>query len=166
MPWPPCRWWRCPRCPHRKNLAEPNVLLCRGYPVLWIRGQLEEDWGPSPVCTPRRVPPSPQHHRTELKVGSQFTYLGCTITSDAKIDREVNNRLAKANCAFGKLYKRLALKINVYRAVILITLLYGSESWVTYRYHLRLLERLHQRCLRTILNIHWSNYVSNVEVLD
>ena len=25
---------------------------------------------------------------------------------------------------------------------------------------------LHQHCFRTILNIHWSNYVSNVEVLD
>ncbi|XP_037780222.1 uncharacterized protein LOC119576642 [Penaeus monodon] len=57
-------------------------------------------------------------------------------------------------------------KISVYRAVILTTLLYGSESWVTYRHHLRLLERFHQRCLRTILNIHWSDYVTNVEVLE
>ena len=46
------------------------------------------------------------------------------------------------------------------------TLLYGSELWVTYRHHLRLLEYFHQRCLRIILNIHWSDYVSNVEVLE
>ena len=46
------------------------------------------------------------------------------------------------------------------------TLLYGSESWVTYRHHLRLLECFHQRCLRIILNIHWSDYISNVEVLE
>ena len=29
---------------------------------------------------------------------------------------------------------------------------------------MRLLECFHQRCLRIILNIHWSDYVSNVEV--
>ena len=42
---------------------------------------------------------------TELKAVYQFTYLGCTITSDAKIDREVDNRLAKANIVFGRLHK-------------------------------------------------------------
>ncbi|KAL0153663.1 hypothetical protein M9458_051028 [Cirrhinus mrigala] len=63
----------------------------------------------------------------ELKSVHQFTYLGCIITSDAKID-ELDNRLAKANSAFGRLYK--------------------------------------QRCLRTILGIHWSDYVTNVEVLE
>ena len=45
------------------------------------------------------------------------------------------------------------------------TLLYGSESWVLYQHHLRLLERFHQRCLRTILNIHWSDFTTNTEVL-
>ena len=30
--------------------------------------------------------------------------------------------------------------------------------------YMRLLECFHQRCLRIILNIHWSDYVSNVEV--
>ncbi|XP_035673035.1 uncharacterized protein LOC118413616 [Branchiostoma floridae] len=61
---------------------------------------------------------------------------------------------------------KIATKVSVYRAVVLTTLLYGSESWVTYRHHLRLLERFHQRCLRTILNIHWSDYITNVEVLE
>ena len=105
-----------------------------------------------------------------LKPVHQFTYLGCAITSDARIDREVDNRLAKANSAFCRLYKRVwnskhlknVTKISVYRAVVLTTLLYGSESWVTYRHHLRLLERFHHRCLRIILKIHWSNFVTNV----
>ena len=76
--------------------------------------------------------------------------------------------------AFGRLYKRVwknkhlkkGTKISVYRAVILTTLLYGSEAWVTYRHNVRLLERFHQRCLSIILNIHWSNYVTNVEVFE
>ncbi|XP_063600256.1 uncharacterized protein LOC134776430 [Penaeus indicus] len=119
-------------------------------------------------------PPHITIGETELKAVHQFTYLGCTITSDAKIDREVDNRLARANSAFGSLYKRVwnnrqltkGTKISVNRAIVLTTLLYGSESWVTYRHHIRLLERFHQRCLRTILNIHWSDYVTNVEILE
>ena len=55
---------------------------------------------------------------------------------------------------------------NVYRAVVLTTLLYGSESWVTYQNHLKLLERFHQCCLRTIVNIHWSDYITNLIVLE
>ena len=111
---------------------------------------------------------------TELISTQQFTYLGCTISSDAKIDKEIDNRLAKANCSFGRLYKRVwnnkslkyKTKIRAYRAVVLTTLLYSSETWVTYRSHFRLLERFHQRCLRTILNIHWSDFITNVEVLE
>ena len=54
----------------------------------------------------------------------------------------------------------------MFRAVVLTTLLYGSESWVFYRHHLRLLERFQQRCLRTIMNIHWSDFITYVEVLE
>ena len=86
---------------------------------------------------------------TELKNTHRFTYLGSTMTSDAKLDCETDNRLAKANSAFGRLYKRVwnnkqsrkNTKIKVYRAVVLTTLLYGAESCVTYRHHIRLLER-------------------------
>ena len=44
---------------------------------------------------------------SELRSVSQFTYLGCIITSDAKIDKEVDSRLAKTNKAFGRLFKRV-----------------------------------------------------------
>ncbi|XP_050187470.1 uncharacterized protein LOC126648484 [Myiozetetes cayanensis] len=124
--------------------------------------------------------PAPQevsHHphitigETELKSVQQFNYLGSIISSDGKIDAEIDNRLAKAYRAFGKLHKRVwrkkkSTKISVYRAVVLSALLYGSESWVIYPHHLRLLERFHQRCLRTILNIHWTDYVTNTSVLE
>ena len=56
--------------------------------------------------------------------------------------------------------------VSVYRAVVLTTLLYGSASWVTYWNHLKYLERFHQRCLHTILNIHWSDYINNLTVLE
>ncbi|GFO35998.1 endonuclease-reverse transcriptase [Plakobranchus ocellatus] len=119
-------------------------------------------------------PPHILINSSELKSTPQFTYLGCTISSDARLDKEIDNRLARANSSFGRLYKRvwnnkslkIKTKIQVYRAVVLTTLLYGSETLVTYSSHIRLLERLHQRCLRTILQIHWSDLVTNVEVLE
>ncbi|XP_069749915.1 uncharacterized protein [Narcine bancroftii] len=119
-------------------------------------------------------PPNISIGHTKLKTVNQFTYLGCTISSDARIDNEIDNRLAKANSAFGRLHKRVwknnqlknLTKISVYRAVVISTLMFGSESRVLYRHHLRLLERFHQCCLRSILNIHWSDFISNIEVLE
>ena len=74
--------------------------------------------------------------------------------------------------SFGRLSKRvwqshslcLSTKIQVYRAVVPI-LLYGAEAWVLYRKQIGLLERFHQRCLRSILGIKWQNHLSNEEVL-
>ena len=118
-------------------------------------------------------PPSIFTEQPEIKAVHQFSYLGCIITSDVKIDKEVDNWLAKTNSAFGGLYKRVwnnknlkkDTKINVYKAIVQTTLLHGAESWVTYRRHLRLTERYHQRCRRTILNNHWSDFVTNTDVL-
>ena len=56
---------------------------------------------PAPLeeCRPLHITIS----RTEMKAVNQFTYLGCIITSVAKIDREVDSRLTKANFTFGRL---------------------------------------------------------------
>ena len=106
--WPPLCLWCCPHRPHWKSPAVPNFLLCRGCLALWTRGQLEEDWGLPPACTPRRIPPPHiTFSRTEQKAVHHFTFLGSTITSDVKIDREVDNRLAMANRPSGRLYKRV-----------------------------------------------------------
>ena len=52
------------------------------------------------------------------------------------------------------------------QTVVVPTLLYGAETWVLYRKQIRLLERFHQRCLRSILGIKWQDHVSNEEVLQ
>lgn len=100
---------------------------------------------------------------------NQFTYLGSVISNDPSITKDIDNRLSKANSAFVRLRKRvwdnhslrLSTKIQVHRAAVLSTLLYGGESWV-----LRLLERFHQCCLRSILNIRWKDHITNMEVLE
>ena len=84
-------------------------------------------------------PPHITISETELKSVQQFSYQGYTISSDARIDKEVDNRLAKASSAFDRLYKRVwnnknmktQTKISVYWTVVLTTLLYGSEAWVS-----------------------------------
>ena len=41
-----------------------------------------------------------------------------------------------------------------------------SGTRVTYHHHLHLIEHYHQRCLHTILNIHWCDFVIITEVLE
>ena len=66
---------------------------------------------------------------------------------------------------YGSHSLRLSTKIQVYRAVVVPTLLYSAETWILYRKQIRLLERFHQCCLCTILSIKWQDHVSNKEVL-
>ena len=102
-----------------------------------------------------------------------FIYLGSVISDDTTVSKDLDNHLSKASRSFGRLPKRvwrshslrLHTKIQVYRAVVVPTLLYCAETWVLYRKQIRLLERFHQRCLRSILGIKWQDHVSNEEVL-
>ena len=57
-------------------------------------------------------------------------------------------------------------KVKIYNAVILTTLLYRAESWVTYCWHIQLLKSFHKCCLCTILNINRTDYVTNNEALE
>ena len=99
--------------------------------------------------------------------------LGQTLIK-ADIDAEIVNRLRAASSAFGKLRERVFesrglskdTKILVYKAVVLPSLLYGSECWTTYRRHLKCLEKYHQRCLRRILGVTWQDYRTNSSILD
>ena len=54
----------------------------------------------------------------------------------------------------------------VYQAVVISTLLYGCEAWTLYQKGLMKLEQFHQRKLRSILNIKWDDYVTNISVLE
>ena len=118
-------------------------------------------------------PPQINSEGTSLNSVEHFTYLGSVISNDATVNKYLDNRLARASSAFGSLHKRvwqnhflrLSTKIQVYRAVVVPTLLYGCATWVLYRKQIRLLERFHQRWLRSIRGIKWQEYVTNEEVL-
>ena len=94
------------------------------------------------------------------------------ISVDGSLDKEIAYRISKANQALGCLRNwllnhhnvTLDTKLKVYRAVFLSSLLYGCETWTVYRWHLKQLERFHQRALRSILGIRWQDRATNTEV--
>ena len=108
-----------------------------------------------------------------LKVVSSFKYLGSTITTDGRADKEITCRIQNACASFGKLENRLwkrpgiklSTKCKVYRTVVLPALLYSAETYSLYRQHIQRLEAVQQRHLRRIMGIRWQDRISNVEVL-
>ena len=109
-----------------------------------------------------------------LKNVQTFPYLGSVLSTKADIEAETLHRLKAASCAFGRLRERVFAerslrkdtKLLVYKAVVLPSLLYGSETWTTFRRHLNVLEKYHQRCLRRILGVTWQDRRTNSSVLD
>ena len=95
-----------------------------------------------------------------LDVVSQFIYLGSTTPDDL----ELGKRIRKAATNMVKLSARVwenkklttQTQIAVYRACIVSTLLYCSESWTTYAGQEKRLYIFHMRCFRRILPILWT----------
>jgi hypothetical protein len=109
-----------------------------------------------------------------LEVVDEFTYLGSSLCTSLSLDNELNKRIGKAATAMSKLNKRVwennkltvHTKVQIYRACILSTLLYGSEAWTTHARQEKKLITFHLRCLRHILHIKWQDKVSNNRVLQ
>ena len=106
-----------------------------------------------------------------------FTYLVNIITNDAKVSKDLDNRLKDGRCTHAKSssFERLSKSMTANRsalpqrfrdtAVIVPTLVYGIVTWDLYRKQIRLLERFHPHCLLSISGIQWQDRVSNEEVL-
>ena len=105
---------------------------------------------------------------------TKFKYLGSTISNNNKLDAELEIRTSNASNAFGRLKDRvwknkeltIKTKCAVYKAIILSTLLYGSEAWTVYRVAAHKLNAYMMRQLRQILNIKWWDFVTNATVLE
>ena len=110
----------------------------------------------------------------ELEVIHKFMYLGSTITDNLSLDPKINKRIGKAATTLACLTSRVwtnpkltvKMKMAVYNACILSTLLYGSETWTTYTHQEKRLNTFHLRSLRCILGISWQDKVTNTNVLS
>eukprot|EP00745_Piridium_sociabile_P017961 TRINITY_DN26814_c0_g1_i11.p1 TRINITY_DN26814_c0_g1~~TRINITY_DN26814_c0_g1_i11.p1 ORF type:complete len:515 (+),score=121.07 TRINITY_DN26814_c0_g1_i11:351-1895(+) len=125
------------------------------------------------VMVQNAEPPSVTINDHTLEVVSQFTYLGSIITDNLSLDAELNKRIGRASATMARLSQRvwnngmltINTKMAVYRACVLSTLLYASETWTVYAPHEKRLNVFHLRCLRRVLGITWSDRVTNNEVL-
>ena len=95
-------------------------------------------------------------------------------TKDGNFEPEIKKRINRAAFTFRSLatrcFDRKGLssntKIAVYKAIILPTLLYGSETWPTLQHHIHMLEVYHQRSLQRLTKVKWCQHVTNTEVLQ
>ena len=111
--------------------------------------------------------------KTTLNPVKEFTYLCSIIARDGHIKEELQKRMSKASMSFGHLCERLwnnhnvsiTVKVKIYRAIILSTLLNRAETWTVYRMHLKKLHAFMMRHLRSIMKIRWQDKVTNIKVI-
>lgn len=110
----------------------------------------------------------------ELCNVSKFKYLGSTVMNNNKMDEEIATRMANASISYGRLKQKVwqnkdltfKTKCSVYRAIVLSSLLYGTETWPVYKLVARKFNTYMMRHLRQILNVKWYEFVSNKEILS
>ena len=108
----------------------------------------------------------------QLKNSANSTYLGQNLSFTGDVTNEFQRRIKLASSAFGHLSKHvfgnqnhtIHTKIAVYNAVVISTILYGHETWVPYRCHIRLLESFHTRRRQLILGLCWWYKVTHSEI--
>ncbi|XGW15603.1 hypothetical protein V3C99_001228 [Haemonchus contortus] len=109
---------------------------------------------------------------TTLETVGNFTYLGSTITHNGDAEMEVRIRIAKAAAVFRRLQPLWAsssisqnIKLRLYYSIVIPTALYASETWKSTASLVKRLNAFHQRCLRRIMKIRYTDHVTNEEVL-
>ena len=92
---------------------------------------------------------------------TKFTYLGSIFTQDLTDDCDIQNRLNKANSAFGSMralifsnpYVPVPLKCSLYKSIVVNLLLWGCECWALRKEFENKLAVFHTKCCRAILGI-------------
>ena len=109
-----------------------------------------------------------------LKTVPSFKYLFSIVTSTAKIDTDIIDKINEVSRVFGLLRDKvfnnnqlkLSTKFKVYEAVCIYTLLYGAETWTTYRRHVTQLEHFHISCFQKILGHSWMDRLTHTQILE
>ena len=120
------------------------------------------------------TPPDIRLSDQALEVAHDFVYLGSSISDSLSLDTELDRRIGKAATTVSRLNKRVwtnvklseHTRVQVYKACVVSTLLYGSEAWTMRAKQEHKLNAFHTRCLRRILGITWQDKVTNTSVLD
>ena len=100
-----------------------------------------------------------------------FTYLGSNIGKDGGSVRDIQVRTGKARTAFAiltpvwrsKVISRKT-KLRIFNTNVRSVLLYGSETWRVTKATFNKLQSFVNRCLRSIMGIHWPEVIRNEEL--
>ena len=102
-----------------------------------------------------------------------FKYLGFTITSNAKYDFKIKNRIVLSKDTFTKIktifinrHIKLNTKFNTMKAYVLSILLYAYECWTLTKFLERRLEAVEMWFIRRIMRISWTERKTNKEVME
>ena len=110
----------------------------------------------------------------EVQFVDSFTYLRSLITNDGSSSRDITSRIAMAASAMCRLSNPLfrkhrisiRTKINMYLALVVSVLLYGSEAWATSLADRRRLDVFDMRCQRRLLRVFWQQHVSDQSIRE
>ncbi|BHF66313.1 hypothetical protein SprV_0200932900 [Sparganum proliferum] len=108
----------------------------------------------------------------QLEEVDSFKYLGARLLPNGQSKDEIVSRIDATRWVFSNLRKCLwnrrdlsiATKIRVYRASVRSVLLYGCECWALRVEDERKLEVFDHHCLRIILRVKFTDFVSNETV--
>ncbi|VDL88490.1 unnamed protein product [Schistocephalus solidus] len=96
-----------------------------------------------------------------LKNVENFANLGLKLSCNTRIDYEVAQRISKASQIFSRLqasvWNRHGIHLNIkpkmHKSIVLMTLLYGAETWTVYSNQARKLNHFHLSYLCRILKL-------------
>jgi len=107
----------------------------------------------------------------QVEVVESFTYLGSLIqvsgNSEPEIKRQINivrEAMFTVDQNIWRSSITLETKRRLYNAYILPIFLYDAETWLVTVILSKKIDALDNWCLRRILNVHWSEFVTNDEI--
>ena len=104
---------------------------------------------------------------TKLEEVKDFKYLGAWMESTAKKQRKA--AACRACSKLSNIWKSSLprrFKLRLFAATVESVLLYGCEAWTTTPKIENELDGCYTRMLRTVLNVHWKQHMTNAELYD
>ena len=106
-----------------------------------------------------------------LEQMNEVVYLGSMFSRDGRYKMDVERRIAAGNSFNGALAALIrrrnvstAARLAVHNAVLVPTLLYGSETWVLQKKNERKMNAVEMRSLRRICGVSLADRIRNEEI--
>ena len=108
----------------------------------------------------------------EVEAVQTMKYLGAMFNVEASCDNEIENRIGIATRMVGALRRQVieskelskATKLRVINAMVVPTLLYGSETWTLQKRHRSKIQAMEMRYLRKVEGVTRLDRVSNEDI--